>query len=481
MRVFRLLGLALGVGDRRGEEAFVFHPPLGEHLAEALHELLVLREDFAEHCLVDLPHLAVGAGDDGGAAGLAGEEGHLAAGVAGAQRRHAGVRPIRMHEHVGLAIEEDEHGVALLPLHDHAFATAEAQELGVEQELIHLRLLEELEHGLLAHAGLGGGERVVVLHLGLVDLEGADGEGNAQAAALGLIPDVGADGVADVVEARFVIHRELDLVEDGGVAEVLEEDLHGRGREHAGGAGGGAHHAVFDEVWRCAVVEADGDAHGVLARRVGEIRDGGADDRLVRDVEVDVVVGAQPGGAPVHLDDFGVLLVHDEPVAGLEGLADLERDAGDDIGERLLHGKAEHHRRRARRGEGRRDVRGVAKVEQDPEQRRDEEQHGEDLPEEFRGLDLLLALEPALPEIPVHECQDEEGREHCNRRSEMPHPRPMLRAVNACDEQRQPDGQRHGEELIHHAERDAVTALQPAPESDGDDIQQRDGDGDDGG
>ncbi len=38
--------------------------------------------------------------------------------------------------------------------------------------------------------------------------------------------------------------------------------------------------------------------------RVMEIDDGGANDLVVRDVEIDVVVGAEPGGTPVDLHHF---------------------------------------------------------------------------------------------------------------------------------------------------------------------------------
>ena len=49
--------------------------------------------------------------------------------------------------------------------------------------------------------------------------------------------------------------------------------------------------------------------------------------------------------------------------------------------------------------------------------------------------------------------------------------------LHAAEQQRQIDGQRHGEELIHHSERHAMAALQPATECDRNDIDEWNGDG----
>ena len=60
------------------------------------------------------------------------------------------------------------------------------------------------------------------------------------------------------------------------------------------------------------------------------------DDFIVRDIEINRVVCAQPGGAPINLHDLSEALVHLKPIADLVGLADLQRHPGDDSAEHVL-------------------------------------------------------------------------------------------------------------------------------------------------
>ena len=64
-----------------------------------------------------------------------------------------------------------------------------------------------------------------------------------------------------------------------------------------------------------------------------EIDDRVARDLVVRDVEINPVVGAQPGGTPVDLHDLGEAVLDMEPITDLVRFADLERDAGDNPAE----------------------------------------------------------------------------------------------------------------------------------------------------
>jgi hypothetical protein len=57
-----------------------------------------------------------------------------------------------------------------------------------------------------------------------------------------------------------------------------------------------------------------------------EIDDRVPRDLIIRDVEVNPVIGPEPGGTPVDLHHFREPVLDLKPVADFVGLADLERD-----------------------------------------------------------------------------------------------------------------------------------------------------------
>ena len=238
--VFLLLGGELPALGTRGDDALGFQAPLGEQFAELLHQRFVFLEDFREHFLADLPHLAIGGGDHRRAPGVAGEQGHFTAIIAGAQRGHEGITATGLHEDVRFAAEQDEHRSAGGALDDDFLPPAKAQVLGVAEQFFQLRFIEQLQERLLAHAGPGDGHRILARGRRALDLHRADGIGNANAVPLRRVPDIRANPVHDVVEDRFVFEPEFDFVDHRRVGEILEEDLGRRGGEHAGDLHGGA-------------------------------------------------------------------------------------------------------------------------------------------------------------------------------------------------------------------------------------------------
>ena len=91
--VVQVMQAGFKIGERVLRPALVgvvFHSAVRQQLTELLHERLVFLQDGGDDRLFDLPHLAIGAGDDGGAARLAGEQRHLAAVIAGVQRGDEG-------------------------------------------------------------------------------------------------------------------------------------------------------------------------------------------------------------------------------------------------------------------------------------------------------------------------------------------------------------------------------------------------------
>ena len=67
-----------------------------------------------------------------------------------------------------------------------------------------------------------------------------------------------------------------------------------------------------------------------------EIDDLVANHLVVRDVEINVVIGAQPSRTPVDLPHFGKALAHLQPVADLVRPVNLNRYAADDPSEEIL-------------------------------------------------------------------------------------------------------------------------------------------------
>ena len=75
--------------------------------------------------------------------------------------------------------------------------------------------------------------------------------------------------------------------------------------------------------------------------RIMQINDLVAHHLVVRDVEINVVVRAEPRGTPVDLTHFGVSVAHLQPVTDLVGPINLNRYAANDPGEEILSGKAD--------------------------------------------------------------------------------------------------------------------------------------------
>ena len=214
----------------------------------------------------------------------------------------------------------------------------------------------------------------------------------------------------------------------------------------------------------------------MLARGIGEVGDGGADDRLVGDVEIDVVVRAESRGAPVDLDDLGVLLVDLQPVAGLERFADFQRDARDDVAEQILHREADDADDDGRTEDHALD--GIAvNAADDDEDGNDEKNEARELGEEFRSLRVLVLFKPDFPVIAPHECQDENRAEEDVGGAERVHCPKALGKIRLENFQRQPDRKGETEKLVERAEMDAGAALEKPPKAERHREQQRNGDG----
>ena len=142
----------------------------------------------------------------------------------------------------------------------------------------------------------------------------------------------------------MVLQPKPQFILNAGVAEVLQEDLRLGFRKYALGVGHGMEQHTLHAVRRRRVVQGDGEAHRV--RPLGAIE---VDDRLpgkftVGDFDGDIINCSQAGRAPIDFRHFRVAVVHQQPISVLEGVADLQRDAGEDVSDQVLRRQADQHR-----------------------------------------------------------------------------------------------------------------------------------------
>src|SRR5207302_853830 len=127
-----------------------------------------------------------------------------------------------------------------------------------------------------------------------------------------------------------------------------------------------------------------------------------------RDVEINPVVGAQPGGTPVDLHDLGETVLDMEPVADLVRFADLEGDARDDAAEQILRREAEDDRSDAGSSENASQLSfGVIANAQDEEKRDQVNEEGDDLAKKVRNGRAPFFFPIQFPEVAIEKGDDE--------------------------------------------------------------------------
>src|SRR4051794_34862647 len=139
-----------------------------------------------------------------------------------------------------------------------------------------------------------------------------------------------------------------------------------------------------------------------------EVDDLVAHHLVVRDVEIDVVVGAEPGGTPVDLTHLPIGVAHLQPVADLVGPIDLNRYAPNDSGKKILSGKAKDDCNNA--GTCQESFQlglGVIAVTQNKKQYDQEDDSAGYLPQEMRNRCLPFIFEIKIPNVAVNQSNDQ--------------------------------------------------------------------------
>src|SRR6266478_3286476 len=147
-----------------------------------------------------------------------------------------------------------------------------------------------------------------------LQLQRTDGERDGEPLPLKLVPNVGAHSVVDLVDSGVITHVKLDLVCRLLLEKKNQKDLYRRMSQDSVGARSRAGQYVLYQIGRHPILEPDTDTHSVDFSRVMEIDDRLFNDLVVWNVEINGIVRAQPGRAPVDLHHFGEALAELHPV-----------------------------------------------------------------------------------------------------------------------------------------------------------------------
>ena len=196
----------------------------------------------------------------------------------------------------------------------------------------------------------------------------------------------------------------------------------------------------------------------MFAGRAVEVNNRLPNDFAIGNFDGDVVERSEPRRAPVDLDHFGMAIVDDEPIAVNERFAGLQSDARDDIAKKILHRKTKDDCSNAGRDEQAFDGLIVANVQN---QKDCDEDDGcvDNFSQEFRDRNPMALLEVEFEKIAIQQSDEKGCAQDNDRRAEMVQKSPgQLEVARGCI-----DCQAGSEQVIKHAQTNAMFALEPAP------------------
>src|SRR5215831_2891928 len=320
-----------------------FQDPFGiqfssrKQLTQLLHAARGGTQHFGHHGFSDFHHITVAIRANGGTARFASQQRHFAETIARPQPCDLDFRSVFRNENIRCPAQHHEHRIACSAFLNHRFATTEKFEERLVDHLIELVFRKTVKESFSPQDGKG--LCLVFLQswrLFTFNLQCANREGNRDALAPKFVPGIRIDAVTHLVVTGVSRHRELDLINDRRFAVFTHVNLWRRVLLHAGHLNGGEHERIFHTVGRRTVLGVDVQTHEMRPDRVTEIGDGVLDHLIVRNIKVDVVVGAKPRGTPVDLTHLAVGVAHLQPITELVGPIKLDRYAADDPGEQIL-------------------------------------------------------------------------------------------------------------------------------------------------
>ena len=138
-----------------------------------------------------------------------------------------------------------------------------------------------------------------------LDVQCADREGNGDALALEFVPNIRANGVVGLIDPGVVPHVVLDLVDHGVIGKIDQKNFYFRLCQNVFSRKGCPEQCILYHIGWVFIFNSNANPHGVNFGRIVEIHDLVAHHLVVRDIEINVVVGAESRGAPVNLHDLG--------------------------------------------------------------------------------------------------------------------------------------------------------------------------------
>src|SRR5438552_7485737 len=161
-------------------------------------------------------------------------------------------------------------------------------------------------------------------------------------------------------------------------------------------------------------------------RWIVEVDDLVANHLVVRDIEINAVIRAQPRRTPVDLHHFGKALAYLQPVADFVGAVELDRYAADDPGKQILPRKSDNDRDDPGAREKPFQLRfGVITGTQDKKKRDQENNAAYDLAEKMRDWRLSFLFEIEIPHIAIHQRDHERCAQQYDGCADMISPRCM--------------------------------------------------------
>ena len=262
---------------------------------------------------------------------------------------------------------------------------------------------------------------------------------------------------------------------DRGIAEILQKNLRRRLCQYPRRLGCSAKERVLHSIWRRAVVGSDIDPHRVQRGRIMQIDDGLLDDLVVRQLEIDPVIRAQPGRSPIDFDHLSELVADLEPIAQFIRRPDLKRHAREDTAEQILRGETKDDRGHAGAGEQSLQLRlGVITDTQDEQERDKKKAERNRVAQESRDDDVTPLFVVIIPEVTVEQRHDHGGAKKNENGPEMVAPI-RVQSINA---ERGVEGEREAKQLKENPEADTGPAFQEPAERESDQVsrdENRDG------
>src|SRR5207253_1858239 len=142
----------------------------------------------------------------------------------------------------------------------------------------------------------------------------------------------------------MIAHVELDLVDRSEIGEIDQKDFYFWLCQDTVSRGRSSKKRILYAIGSVLILDPDANSHRMDFGWIVEVDDLVANHLVVRDIEINAVIRAQPRRPPVNLHHFGKALAYLQPIADFVGPVNLDRYAADDPGKQILPRKSDDDR-----------------------------------------------------------------------------------------------------------------------------------------